>query len=154
MRRCVITQVVLCHLEQTVWQVIFLKLCRELQEKTAPRCRRSIMYEPVVCLSATSKDVCSVLSALYPHLFFTSCPHTALLCPPLSSTTLFITSFPLSQDPYLTLQHHNFIFRLLTQWSHDLVNYISPEKWQSAKNKCLTQVTCYRSVLACASQES
>uniref|UniRef100_A0A3Q1JH64 Uncharacterized protein n=1 Tax=Anabas testudineus TaxID=64144 RepID=A0A3Q1JH64_ANATE len=27
-----------------------------------------------------------------------------------------------------------------TQWSHDLVNYISPEKWQSAKNKCLTQV--------------
>lgn len=77
MKRCLIRQVPLCHLKLTVWQIIFLKPSYELQEKTANWHTLSCVNQSPLCLlSLTSKDVCFVLSALFCHHFFTSCPHT------------------------------------------------------------------------------
>lgn len=72
MRRCLIRQAVLCHLKRTVWLITFLKLRFRAAGENSKLGHAvgdlSCVNQPSLCLlSATSKDVCFVLSALH-HL--------------------------------------------------------------------------------------
>lgn len=127
----------------------------------------SCLSQPPFCLpSATFKDVSSVLLALYHSLFLTSCPPTLLLNPFINlsvhgclhflpsnlivsqyfkKVAVFLldnVNFESCQDKYLTLPC------LLIQYSHGLDNYITPEQWRSARNRCFMQVRCYLLIVA------